>query len=297
MTCFDLTILTDPRYLALDPDAVYHQQIAREEGLLIDALDARGLRATRRAWDDPDFDWHSTRAAVFRSTWDYFERIGPFRQWLARVRTQTRLLNPAALIDWNLDKHYLGDLAAAGIAVVPTHFLEPGCGISLARVLADTGWDAVVVKPAISGGARLTWRACRADAATHEAALAECLGHEAMLVQPFEPAIEREGEVSVMVIDGRITHAVGKTARPGDFRVQDDHGGTVHPHAPADDEIDLARRAVAACPEAPLYARVDMVRAADGLRLMELELIEPELFLRFAPEAATDLAAALARAL
>jgi glutathione synthase/RimK-type ligase-like ATP-grasp enzyme len=118
-----------------------------------------------------------------------------------------------------------------------------------------------------------------------------------MMVQRFEPAIVAEGELSLIVIDGATTHAIRKTARAGDFRVQDDHGGTVHAHAPSAEERAFAEAAVAACPSLPLYARVDFVRDGGGFRLMELELVEPELFFRFHPPAADTLARALAEKL
>jgi len=293
----DITVLTDASHARLRPDDWYQQQIATEEGLLMDALRALGLTVARRAWSDPAMDWGDTRAAVFRSTWDYFEHAATFSGWLDRVESRTRLINPPTLIRWNMDKHYLADLAGAGIAIVPTVFLDTGTRVNLGAALGAQGWDEVVIKPAISGAARLTWRAERADAHAHQAALATCLAREAMLIQPFEPAILDSGEISLMVIDGEVTHAVRKRARPGDFRVQDDHGGTVAPHVPAEDEIAFARAAVAACPWPPVYARVDLIRSPEGLRLMEIELIEPELFFRFHPPAATTLARALARRL
>ncbi|MBL8508028.1 MAG: hypothetical protein JNM11_06140, partial [Chitinimonas sp.] len=114
---------------------------------------------------------------------------------------------------------------------------------------------------------------------------------------PFQPEILALGEVSLMVMDGRYTHAIRKSPKAGDFRVQDDHGGTVQPYAPSRAEVDFAEAAVAACPSLPAYARVDFVVTAAGCRLMELELIEPELFLRFHPPAADALAAAIARRL
>jgi len=295
MTPIDITVLTETRYADLAPDNWYHQQIATEEGLVIDALRMLGLTVARRAWSDPDVDWQRTRAAVFRSTWDYFERIEAFAAWLDRASTLTRLVNDAALIVWNMDKHYLTDLHAAGIRVVPTDILEAGTRLRLADRLDERGWDEVVIKPAISGGARLTWRANRSSACTHQAALDACLAREAMLIQPFETDIMANGELSLMVIDGTVTHAVRKIARPGDFRVQDDHGGRVVAHTPSPEEIGFALDAVKACPVAPVYARVDLVRSVDGLRLMEIELIEPELFFRFHPPAATAFAQALAR--
>lgn len=288
----DLTVLTADAHLP-EPaaDDWYNRQIHREEGLLIEGLRARGLRAERRSWSDPDFDWSSTRGAILRSTWDYFHRPAEFRDWLRRARGATRLINAPALLDWNLDKRYLADLARAGVSVVPTHYVERGSGAALASVMVRHGWSEVVFKPVVSGGARLTYRTDLAAAARMETVFSRCVAAEAMLVQPFQPDVLRNGELSLIVIGGRFTHAVRKRARRGDFRVQDDHGGTVHAHAATAEEMDFAESAVAGCPEPPAYARVDAVRDPVGaLCVMELELIEPELFFRFHEPAARALA-------
>ena len=289
---YDIAVLTADAHLAAPADDDwYNRQIHREEQLLIDGLRANGLRVTRRAWSDPTFDWSSTRSAILRSTWDYFHRLAEFRTWLERVRHATRLVNDAGLVDWNLDKHYLADLADAGVDVVPTHYAERGSAETLASVMARRGWREIVLKPAVSGAARLTYRADSTTCADMEALFTRCLAEEAMLVQPFQPDVLVAGELSLVVIGGRCTHAIRKRARPGDFRVQDDHGGTVHPHVPDREEIEFAQSAVARCPAAPAYARVDAVRDPGGrLRVMELELIEPELFFRFHEPAALALA-------
>lgn len=291
-TEFDVIVLTADAHLrAPAEDDWYNRQIHREDALLIDGLRANGLRAARRSWSDPAFDWSSTRSAILRSTWDYFRRLAAFRVWLQRARQATRLINDAALVDWNLDKRYLADLAAAGVDVVPTHYVERGSADTLAAVMAQHGWREIVFKPAVSGAARLTHRVDATTRAGLEAEFARAVAAEAMLVQPFLRRVLDDGELSLIVIAGRFTHAVRKRARPGDFRVQDDHGGTVHPHDPAPEEIAFAEAAVASCPAAPAYARVDAVRDATGrLCVMELELIEPELFFRFHPPAARALA-------
>lgn len=294
----DVVILTEDRYVHPDLDDWYQAQIAREEGLVAAALEAHGLRVERRAWSDGDMDWTQCRGVLFRSTWDYFDRFAEFAPWLERVSGATRLFNDAPLIRWNVDKHYLAELAARGVPIVPTRFVERGDAVSLATIMEAEGWDEIVFKPAVSGAARLTFRANRASLAQHEPVFARCVADEAMMVQRFEPAIVNEGELSLIVIAGRATHAIRKTARAGDFRVQDDHGGTVHPHAPDAAQCAFAEAAVAACPALPLYARVDFVRAQAGCyRLMELELVEPELFFRFHPPAADALAQELAEKL
>jgi glutathione synthase/RimK-type ligase-like ATP-grasp enzyme len=298
-TAFDVILLTADAHLAEPTEGDwYNRQIHREEALLIDGLRTHGLRAARRSWSDPAFDWSSTRAAVLRSTWDYFHRFAEFQAWLQHVRGATRLINDAALIDWNLDKHYLADLARRGCAVVPTHYVERGGDDTLASVMRGYGWDEIVFKPVVSGAARLTYRADAVSRAGLEAVFARCVAEEAMLVQPFQRDVLESGELSLVVIGGRCTHAVRKRARPGDFRVQDDHGGTVHPHPATPEEIAFAESAVACCPSPPAYARVDAVRDAAGeLRVMELELIEPELFFRFHEPAARALADEIARIL
>jgi len=294
----DCVVLTDRRYVAPQTIDWYVQNVLDEDAAVVQALQAQGLTVERRAWDDPDMDWRQTRAALFRTTWDYFERWPEFSAWLDRVRPQTQLLNPDALITWNLDKRYLIALAERGISVVPTRYVARGDERSLASILTAEGWAEAVVKPAISGAGRDTFRVPMPVSDAHAARYRALAAAEDMLLQPFLPSILEAGEVSVVVVDGEVTHAVRKVAAAGEFRVQDDHGGTVHPHTPARDEIAVAEAAIAACSPHPVYARVDLVRMPDGVpAIMELELVEPELFFRFAPHAAVRLGEAVARRL
>jgi glutathione synthase/RimK-type ligase-like ATP-grasp enzyme len=290
-----VALLTDRRYesATAGPDDWYVGNILEEDRLLSTALRNHGLTTERVDWHRPDVDWSRFECAVFRTTWDYFERIDEFLAWLERVDGETTFLNPLPLVRWNLDKRYLADLERAGVAVVPTRFLEDGD--TLAGVFADTEWGEVVLKPVVSGSAFETYRISADQAARHESHLRTLLSERAMLVQPFQPAIVDDGEVTLMLFAGQMTHAVRKRAKPGDFRVQDDHGGTVHAHDAAADEIALAEAAMAACSPAPVYGRVDMVRDPDGVpRIMELELIEPELWMRMHPPSAERMAAAIA---
>lgn len=294
----DLALLTESRYVSPTKVDWYVDNILTEDRLLAEALARRGLTSRRVDWARPDFDWGEVQAAVFRTTWDYYERGAEFQHWLERVRGGLRLFNSADQVAWNLDKHYLEDLAQKGVAAPPTVWLEPGDPRALAALIAESGWSEAVVKPAISGAARLTFRFDAATAVAVDQQLESWRKSETFLVQPFQARVQDEGEISLIVVAGELTHAVRKRARPGDFRVQDDHGGTVHPHEPAADEVAFAECAVAACAEPPVYARVDAVRGNDGeLLLMELELIEPELFLRFHPAAAEAMAEEIARRL
>ena len=294
----DVVILTEDRYVMLDAGDAYQCNIRTEETLIADALRASGLTVARHSWSDATIDWGAVGCALFRSTWDYFHRFAEFSRWLTHVSARTQLFNPAPLLRWNIDKHYLAELAAKGVAVVPTAFVEKGDATPLDAVLTRHGWHEAVFKPVVSGAARLTYRVDRATVAAHASIFADCVAAEAMIVQRFEPAIVNTGELSLMVIDGHTTHAVRKIAKAGDFRVQDDHGGTVHPHTPSAAERAFAEAAVRACPMMPLYARVDFVRSAAGdYRLMELELVEPELFFRFHPPAAKALAKAMVQRL
>lgn len=294
MQSFDVALLTDHRYTARDvaEGDWYLRNVLDDDRLLQEALTRRGLTSFRVDWADPDIDWSRFRCAVFRTTWNYYERFAEFSAWLGRAELATRLCNPASTVRWNADKHYLAEIACRWVPVVPSRFLERGSTQTLADVLAETGWNEAIIKPCVSGAARHTYRVNRETVGDHQPILAELLTHESMIVQPFQADIAVTGEDSLIVFDGRYSHAVRKVAKPGDFRVQDDHGGTVQKYRPTDEQIALAERAAAVCQPVPVYGRVDMVRDNDGrLAVMELELIEPELWLRFHPPAADAFAA------
>ncbi|SMP47595.1 glutathione synthetase, ATP-grasp domain [Desulfonatronum zhilinae] len=294
----DVALLTESRYAYNDaaPDDWYLRNILRDDELLQNALAALGLSSVRLDWAASDVDWSAFRCAVFRTTWDYFDRIVEFSAWLRRIQTQTRLCNAPETIWWNLDKHYLADLQARGVPVVPFRLLEPDAPQSLRELLEVAGWEEAVLKPCVSGGARHTYRVHRDDADALQEQVRPLLVAEAFLLQPFIHDVIQTGEDTVMVVNGRVTHAVRKVPKAGDFRVQDDHGGTVHHLEPTREHVELAQRAMAACEPAPSYGRVDMVRDEHGkLAVMELELIEPELWLREHLPAAEEFAQAIAQ--
>jgi glutathione synthase/RimK-type ligase-like ATP-grasp enzyme len=290
----DITILTDSRYVAPAKTDPYIQNILKEEELVRRALEERGLVVDRINWDHPGYDWNNTRYILFRSTWDYFERFPEFRTWLEKVRHATAMINPYSLISWNLDKHYLGDLQEHGIPVPPTRFIERGDDRPLMHFIGETGWQEVILKPVVSGAARHTYRFPKEEVSDIQSVYAELIRHEAMMVQEFQHQVLTRGEVAFMLFGGKFTHAILKRAKQGDFRVQDDFGGTVARYEPSGDEIAFAENVVAMCDPMPLYARVDAIwDQNDQLAVSELELIEPELWFRFHPVAAASLADAI----
>lgn len=298
MKPIDVVILTDKRYVNPTVRNPYIDNVLLEDQLVKDALEQQGLTVLKLAWDDPDFDWSTTKYALFRTSWDYFERFQEFSIWLKKVSQQTTLLNSAKTIYWNIDKHYLQDIKNAGVAIVSTYFMEKGDSRTLAALHQELGWQKTVVKPCVSGAARHTYKLHSENIAQHESIYKKLIAEEAMMLQPFMEQIVTKGEISLMVIDGTYTHAILKKAKAGDFRVQDDFGGTVHEYQPTEAEIQFAENAVKACIEPPMYARVDIIwDNEDNLAISELELIEPELWFRFHNDAATRLAEGIVRLL
>jgi glutathione synthase/RimK-type ligase-like ATP-grasp enzyme len=298
MKNFDVVILTDDRYVEDSSSDAYYQNVYLEDDLVKKALERLGLKVDRKSWSDPNFDWSSTRSILFRSTWDYFDRFAEFSNWLIKVSKVTQLLNSADLIRWNIDKHYLLDLQKAGVHICETYFVEAGTHITLKELHKKHNLDNFVLKPCISGAARHTYKIHPQEIDQYETIFQELIAQEAMMLQPFQHNIVAKGEVSLMVMNGNYTHGVLKIAKEGDFRVQDDYGGSVHNYQATPEEIAYAENAVKSCPEMPIYARVDVfLDNQNRLALAELELIEPELWFRNHPEAADELAKGIAELL
>jgi glutathione synthase/RimK-type ligase-like ATP-grasp enzyme len=288
---FDIVILTDHRYVNPKKADWYTQQVLDEDSLLQTALENKGLKVCKKDWADKGFDWTTTKYAIFRTTWDYFERFDEFFIWLENTKKKTTFINSSEIINWNIDKHYLQDLAKNKINIAPTLFIEKGDKITLLALFTKAKWNEAVLKPAISGAARHTYRITPSNCSEVEAVFQELIESESMLFQEFLNNITKKGEISLILIGGKYTHAVKKIAKKGDFRVQDDHGGRVEKYTPTKEEIVFAENCLTASPYKPMYARVDIVYDNnDKPSLSELELIEPELWFRFFPEAAEKLA-------
>lgn len=293
-----VALVNDHRWIDPPNPGAYARNILEEDRILSEALVSSGFEVSRVDWANPEIDWRRFDAIVIRQTWDYFERLDEFRTWIDRVEPLTRVINPVEVMHWNCDKRYLIELADAGVPTVSTIVVERQEPVpSLAGLLERHGFTEAVIKPAVSGAGRETYLIRGKDTSALENDWQRLVAAEAMLLQPFIPAIIEHGEVSLIVIDGEVTHAVRKIAAEGEFRVQDDHGGTVHAYTPGKREAGVAQTALAAVPGRVSYARVDLVDGADGPLVMELKLIEPELFFRRHAGAAGRLAAAVARAI
>ena len=291
MKIYDVVILTDKKHANPIKIDEYTQNVLTEDNYVKSALEKLNLKVGRFSWDDPSFDWSTTKYILFRTTWDYFDRYSEFSAWLNKVSKQTILLNSEAIIRWNIDKHYLLDLQKNGVHVCESYFIEAKETKSLQDLGKQHQLTEFVLKPCISGGGRHTYKINQNNILEHEEIFSKLTTEEAMIIQPFQYNIVDKGEISLMVMNGKFTHAVLKIAKKGDFRVQDDFGGTVHDYSPSQFEIDFAENAVKACKELPIYARVDVFTDnSNKLAIAELELIEPELWFRNHPEAADELA-------
>ncbi|MCA8920777.1 MAG: hypothetical protein KDD82_03145 [Planctomycetes bacterium] len=266
-----------------------------EDAPLRAALAARGAEVRVRRWDDPEVRWGET-TAVLRTPWDYVPRLAEFRGWLDALEARGgRVVNPLGTLRWNLHKGYLLELAARGVAVVPSRLVPRGAAPDLSALRAETGWGELVIKPAVSAGARGTYRAPAEDP-TIAARFAASVEAGDTLVQPFLPEVAG-GELSLIYLGGAYSHAVLKVPARGDYRVQSDHGGAVLPlRTVAAPVREAAEAALAAAARPWTYARVDGVVVDGAFLLMELELLEPELFLTRAPRAAERFAEALLEA-
>lgn len=281
-----------------------------DEGPLLAALEARGIRFVVAPWDGGDEPFLDSSLTLIRSTWDYTAHVEAFVAWAARIEARGRIANSASVVRWNTHKRYLVELAAEGIATVPTALLECGRRVELAGLLAERGWTAgCVVKPAVSAGAKDTLLVMPGDEPAHagaQALLDEHLPGRDMLVQPWVESIAA-GELSLIYIDGAFSHAVNKVPRAGDFRSQPEFGSRVERVEPSALERATADDVLGTVGGKLLYARVDFVRRVPGAGavgdadprpwLMELELVEPSLYLRWDGAAAGRLADAIVRRL
>ena len=258
----------------------YTHNADSEDERLYRFLKEKEMEISFQVWDDEEVDWSSFDAIVLKSPWDYFDKIAAFYQWLDKLdKLGCRVLNPVQTVRWNADKIYFKDMQARGVQVVPTVWLEQGSTFDAEAVFQAIGQEKIIVKPRVSGGAKNTLAISRSEAGTYTSRLNELLQEEPFLAQPFLEQIRTQGEWSFIFFNGTYSHSVLKKAKSGDFRVQHFFGGSVHTPDPPDALLATANRIVEQFAPGCLYARVDGVELGGELALMELELIEPFLFL------------------
>ena len=270
------------------------KDLTPDDRLAADALARRGITVVPAVWNDPKVDWAGFDRVIVRSPWDYHEHAGDFLAWFSTLdRAGVPVHNPTSVLRWNLDKVYLRWIEERGGSVVPTEWIPKGGRVDVAEVLDRRGWSKGVVKPTISASAHNTWIVSPATSASDAKKIAPILERSGLMIQPFLAEIETEGEVSMLFYGGKYSHAVRKRPAVGDFRVQTEHGGTVEPATPSAETVREAQMIVDLRGDELLYARVDGVVVGDEFLLMEFEVLEPQLFFPFHPQAAERFAEAV----
>lgn len=252
-----------------------------DDELAIEPLAGRGIEVETLSWRQTANKWSDFDAVVIRTTWDYQRFPNEFLSVLGEIEAATRLLNPVSVVRWNFDKIYLKELSENGVKIVPTLFETHFSTENFAAWLEEFAVSELIIKPRVSATAEHTYRLREFDAA-----FSESFENRPFLVQPFLETVVSEGEYSLFYFNGEFSHAILKSPKPQDFRVQEEHGGIITAIEATDEMRAAASNALSVVSEPLLYARVDLVRdALGGFYLMELELIEPALYLRMDAEA------------
>ncbi len=282
MKKYDVVILTQKKfYKPKNPDW-YTKQVLKEDNLVEEALKKKGLKVIRTFWDNPNFDFSEAKITVFRTIWDYFHRFDEFSKWLEDTKIKTKFINSAETIYWNIDKHYLQDLSEKGINIPNTYFIKKGDKRALSKIFKKCNWKNAVLKPTVSGAGRHTYKLSSENLASYEQIFSKLIKDEDLMLQEFQYNIYEKGELAFILFNGKFSHAILKKGKKGEFKVQDDFGGTVHNYKPTKEEIIFAEKVVSVCKPLPVYARVDIILDNNNKPAIgELELIEPELWFRF----------------
>jgi glutathione synthase/RimK-type ligase-like ATP-grasp enzyme len=276
----------------------YDANTVDEDALLSQLLEEMGISHELLAWSDPDVDWSRFTHILIKSTWDYFDYYPEFLAWLDKLEALgTSVLNPVATLRWNSSKNYLLELKAKGYPCVAGQILPKGTATTLEALHEALGFETLVVKPLVSGGAKNTLKITRGAGKELEDKIASLLQEEDFLVQPYIPEIVAVGEYSLIFFNGVFSHAVLKSPAVDDFRVQHYYGGTIQEITPDSKMLASAQALVASFAKDSLYARVDGVVIDGVFHLMELELIEPYLFLGLSDKAIPNYKAALQKRL
>lgn len=270
-------------------------QTANEEDIVIsNLLKEQGFDVSLEVWNEPAVHWQDYDLVIIKSTWDYHQQIEIFKTWLIHLQElQVKVLNPVDVLLWNCDKHYLRQVQQDGLPVIPSIFIEKNQAADISTLFDTLASNQIIIKPCVSAGSKNTFNIHRDHYQAYTTNVQSILEEEALIAQPFVPQIAEEGEWSFLFFNGSFSHAIIKTPKPGDFRVQEQFGGSTHTAKPTQQQIDTVTAYVSKYAKNCLYARVDGVMQNQQFLLMELELIEPYLFLSSDPGAAGKYVAAL----
>jgi glutathione synthase/RimK-type ligase-like ATP-grasp enzyme len=268
-------------YIGYKVQERYLQDITNDEdGDLLLFLQQKGLQIDFVIWNDDSIKWEYYDVIVLKSPWDYHENISLFYAWLEKIKSLgIKMLNPIEIIEWNSNKRYLNDVAKVGLPVITSIYLDKGAKIPTdSSLFEQLDTDKIVVKPCVSAGAKNTMIFDKESILQQSDAINLLLSEEEYIVQPFVKEVA-EGEWSFIFLNEKYSHCSLKVPKQGDFRVQHYYGGTILYPDPKSQHIQQAEKYIQRFAKGTLYARVDGILVDDTLFLMELELIEPYLFL------------------
>ncbi|WP_035467502.1 ATP-grasp domain-containing protein [Algoriphagus mannitolivorans] len=264
----------------------YDANTIDEDKLLSGLLTEMGISHEIQPWSDPKVDWSRFSHLLIKSTWDYFDYYPQFLEWIATVKKLgVPVLNELDTIQWNSSKKYLLEIESKGFPTIAGFILEKGSKPNLQEILAKVDSEVLVVKPLVSGGAKNTLKIPLKEWSSFEEKVSKLVQEEDFLVQPFVPEVAEVGEYSLIFFNGQFSHAVLKTPAKADFRVQHYFGGTIQEIFPKPEMLDSAQKLIEEFAPNSLYGRVDGVDIDGVFHLMELELIEPYLFLGLSEKA------------
>jgi len=265
-----------------------------DDAMLADELASRGIITTMLAWDTGSVATTNATIGVVRSTWNYHLQLREFLEWTAHFAETNLLFNSLAAISWNCHKKYLSYLSRQGVSCVPTLYLDCLSTDKLQCVFDTTSWTTIVVKPVVALGADGLHRVEVGKQEQWHRAIAGTTGYSGLLIQPYLASVESDGEVSICFVDGKVSHAVRKIPASGEFRVHEKYGGRLERITPTPAVETFARYCLESSGFRTLYARADILFDSNGDPLLnELELIEPDLYLREAPDVVVRLASAI----
>lgn len=270
-------------------------ELFEEDNLLLKGFRAQGFQAMPVVWSHPDIDWNEFDVALIRSTWDYLDEQDRFLQVLSQIEASLcRLFNPLATVRWNIDKRYLFDLEQWGVPIIPTYRASDVDVSSLSRLFSSGKREQMfILKPTVGLGASNSHRLPLEGLEKALNMLRTSQPRREYLIQPFIEDILTEGEWSFIYFDRKLSHVLLKRPAPDDYRVQGIYGGTVQAAEPAEQDRRHAESVLAKLPLDMLYARLDFVRVASRLCVIEVELIEPIFSFNLVPESIFRLVSAV----